>query len=296
MENILEIKRRIKAVKEIRQITGVMKMVATTKLRKAQERVESSRPFARKISEVLIDISQMAGPHLHPLMESRAVRRTCLVLFTSDQGLSGAYNANLIRHARSFLNQLPPGREVSILVVGRKGRDFFRRRNYRISGKFLGRSQYPTFALGAKIAGVITEQYRTRECDEVYLIYMRFYSPHHLEPRTFRLLPVLPATEDRGRPVGRGSWRFELSPEAILEHLIHRYIETEVYRALLEADASEKGARLAAMKTASENADELLAKLLHRLNHYRQGIITSQLTELMGGVESLAKERPEQAK
>lgn len=121
MENILEIKRRIKAVKEIRQITGVMKMVATTKLRKAQERVESSRPFARKISEVLIDISQMAGPHLHPLMESRAVRRTCLVLFTSDQGLSGAYNANLIRHARSFLNQLPPAGKFLFWWSGVKG-------------------------------------------------------------------------------------------------------------------------------------------------------------------------------
>mgnify|MGYP001176597370 CR=1 FL=1 len=289
MENILALKRRIKAVREIRQITGAMKMVATTKLRKAQERVESARPFARKISEVLIDISQLAGPHLHPLMESRPVRRTCLVLFTSDHGLSGAYNANLIRHARSFLNRLPPGREVSFLAVGRKGRDFFRRRNYRISGEFLGRSQYPTFALAAKIAGVITEQYRTGECDEVYLIYTRFYSPHHLEPRTFRLLPVRPVTEDRRRPAGRGSWQFELSPEAVLEHLIHRYIETEVYRALLEADASEKGARLAAMTTASENADELLARLIHRLNHYRQSIITNQLTELLGGVEAQEK-------
>lgn len=289
MENILELKRRIKAIKEIRQITGAMKMVATTKLRKAQERVESSRPFARKISDVLSDISRLAGPHLHPLLETRDIHRTCLVLFTSDHGLSGAYNANLIRHTRSFLNQLPPGREVYILAVGRKGWEFFRRRNYRV--RFLGRGQYPTFAQGAKIAGIIAEQYHTRECDEVYLIYTRFYTPHRLEPRTFRLLPVLPLTEDRERPAGRGSgiWSFEPSPEAILEHLSHRYLEVEVYRALLEADASEKGARLAAMTTASENADELLAKLIHRLNHYRQSIITSQLTELMGGVESLEK-------
>ncbi len=289
MENILGIKRRIKSVKEIRHITGAMKMVATTKLRKAQERVESSRPFARKINEMLIDISQLAGLHLHPLMECRDVRRICLVLFTSDQGLSGAYNANVIRHARSFLNQLPPGREVSILTVGRKGRDYFQRRNYRISWDFSGRSQLPTFALSAQIAGIIAEQYRTQECDEVYLIYTRFYSPHHLEPRTFRLLPVLPVTEEQVRPAIRGSWSFEPSPEAIVEHLIQRYIETEIYRAFLEADASEKGARLAAMTTASDNADELITKLIHRFNHYRQSIITNQLTELMGGVESLVK-------
>lgn len=289
MENILGIKRRIKAVKEIRHITGAMKMVATTKLRRAQERVEAARPFARKISEVLIDISQLAGPHLHPLMECRAVRRTCLVLFTSDQGLSGAYNANVIRHARSFLNQLPPGREVSLMTVGRKGRDYFQRRNYRICWDFSGRSQLPTFALSAKIAGIIGEQYRAQECDEVYLIYTRFYSPHHLEPRTFRLLPVLPVTEERVKPAIRGSWSFKPSPEAIVEHLIQRYIETEVYRALLEADASEKGARLAAMATASDNADELITELILRFNHYRQSIITNQLTELMGGVEALAK-------
>ncbi|HHW12659.1 MAG TPA: ATP synthase F1 subunit gamma [Firmicutes bacterium] len=288
MENILALKRRIKAVKEIKHITGAMKMVATTKLHKAQERVESSRPFARKISEVLIDLSQVAGS-FHPLMESRAVRRTCLVLFTSDQGLSGAYNANLIRHARSFLSQLPSGREVTFLTVGRKGRDYFRRKNYRIGWDFSGRNQLPTFALSAKIASIISEQYRARECDEVYLLYTRFYSPHHLEPRTFRLLPIRPVTEEQKKPAMQGSWSFEPSLEAILEHLIQRYIETEIYRALLEADASEKGARLAAMSTASDNADELIAELIHRFNHYRQGIITNQLTELMGGVEALAK-------
>lgn len=291
MENMLDIKRRIKGIKEIRHITGAMKMVATTKLRKAQERVEASRPFARKISEVLQDLNKLTGRIHHPLMEARTVKRVGLVVVTSDKGLCGAYNSNVLRYTLSYINKLPEGQEVSIIAVGRKGRDFFRRRDYELCGDFSDVSYHPTFLQATKIAELIMKEYLKKQLDQVEMIYSRFYTAHLQKPRRFRLLPIVPPEEGRTR-VDRmqdstGAWIFDPSPAEILDHLIPRYVEAEIYRALLEADAGEKGARMTSMGAASDNADEIIAKLARNYNRFRQATITNELSELMGGVEVL---------
>jgi len=287
MDSMLDIKRRIKGIKDIRHITGAMKMVAATKLRRAQARVEASRPFARKISEVLIDLYQLAGSDLHPLMAMREPRRVGLIVVTSDRGLCGAYNSNVIRHCLAFQNQLPKAEEVSLIAVGRKGRDYFRRRNAKFIGEFVDVSAHPTFFQAQKIAGLVMKKYLDKEIDEAYIIYSRFYSAHRQKPRRFRLLPIVPLEDMKTKQSNRISWVFEPSPQTILEHLIPRYIEAEVYRALLEADAGEKGARMTSMGAASDNADEIIARLAKNYNCYRQTEITNQLAELMGGVEAL---------
>lgn len=285
----MEIKRRIRGIKEIRHITRAMKMVAATKLKRAQERVESSRPFARKISEVLIDIYRLAGKALHPLMEIREVKNVGLVVVTSDRGLNGAYNSNVIRYTLSYINELPAGANVSIIAVGRKGRDYFRRRGYHLLGEFIDVSHYPTFHQASQVAGLIMDKYLSKEIDEVFIVYSRFYSAHRQRPRKFRLLPIVPLEGKGPETSTRGTWIFEPSPEAILNHLIPRYVEAEVFRALLEADAGEKGARMTSMGAATDSADEMILKLSQDYNRSRQGVITRELTELMGGVEALRR-------
>ncbi|HEY8345169.1 MAG TPA: ATP synthase F1 subunit gamma [Bacillota bacterium] len=288
MENILEIKRRMKGIKEIRHLTGAMKLVAATKLRKAQERVEASRPFAKKISEVVQDLYELAGKNLHPLMEVRTVKRVGLVVVTSDRGLCGAYNSNILRHALSCINALPKEQEVSIIAIGRKGRDFFRRRGYKLSWEFCGESSRPTFLQAAQIAELIMKEFLAREVDQVDIIYSRFYNAYLQKPRRFRLLPIAPAAADTRVPQRpAANWVFDPSPAELLDHLIPRYVEAQIYRALLEADVGEKGARMTSMGAASDNAEEIMAKLAQRYNRYRQTIITNELSELMGGVEGL---------
>lgn len=288
MENILEIKRRMKGIKEIRHLTGAMKLVAATKLRKAQERVEASRPFAKKISEVVQDLYELAGKNLHPLMEVRTVKRVGLVVVTSDRGLCGAYNSNILRYALSCINALPKEQEVSIIAIGRKGRDFFRRRGYKLSWEFCGESSRPTFLQAAQIAELIMKEFLAREVDQVDIIYSRFYNAYLQKPRRFRLLPIAPAAADTRVPQRpAANWVFDPSPAELLDHLIPRYVEAQIYRALLEADVGEKGARMTSMGAASDNAEEIMVKLAQRYNRYRQTIITNELSELMGGVEGL---------
>ena len=290
MEGILEIRRRIRSVREIRHITRAMKMVAATKLRRAQERVEASRPFARKINEVLLDIYHLAGKdsgrvRLHPLMEIRQVKKVALIVITSDKGLCGAYNSNVIRYAMANMRAREEKPELSVVAVGRKGRDYFRRINVPIVGESIDERIFATYARAQKIAKMVIPLFHEKEIDEVNIVYSRFYSAHKQRPRMFRLLPIVPLEPVTLQPI-RAAWIFEPSPKEILDHLIPRYVEAEIYRALLEAEAGEKGARMTSMGAATDNADDIINELSVRFNRSRQTVITREITELMGGVEA----------
>lgn len=290
MESILEIRRRIRSVKEIRHITRAMKMVAATKLRRSQDRVEASRPFARKINEVLIDIYQLAGRvsgrvRLHPLMEVRPRRKVALIVITSDKGLTGAYNSNVVRYASAFMQNQTERPEFGIVAIGRKGRDYFRRLKLPIWGEFVDDPEFASFGRAREIAKHVIQLFESKEVDEVNIVYSRFYSATRQKPRMFRVLPIIPIEPVTVQPL-RSAWVFEPSPQDILDHLVPRYVEAEVYRALLEADAGEKGARMTSMGAATDSADHIIQDLSIQFNRSRQALITRELSELMGGVEA----------
>lgn len=290
MEGILEIRRRIRSVKEIRHITRAMKMVAATKLKRSQDRVEASRPFARKINEVLIDIYQLAGAvsgrvRLHPLMEVRPRRKVALIVITSDKGLTGAYNSNVLRYTSAFMQNQTDQPEYGIIAVGRKGRDYFRRLKVPIMGEFVDDPEFASFRKARQIAKHVTELFESKQVDEVNIVYSRFYSATRQRPRMFRVLPIIPIEPVQLQPI-RSAWVFEPSPQDILDHLVPRYVEAEIYRALLEADAGEKGARMTSMGAATDSADSIIQDLSVQYNRSRQSLITREISELMGGVEA----------
>ncbi|HHZ19451.1 MAG TPA: ATP synthase F1 subunit gamma [Firmicutes bacterium] len=290
MQGVLEIRRRIRSVREIHHITRAMKMVAATKIKYARERVEASRPFARKINEVLLDIYHLAGRvsgagKLHPLMETRPPRKVALIVITSDRGLAGAYNSNILRYTMAHIRNRADHPEFGIIAVGRKGRDYFRRLNRQLLGEFIDAPEMASFARAREIAAHVIPMFLRKEIDEVDIIYSRFYSAHKQRPRLFRLLPIVPVEPAELQPL-RAAWVFEPSPQDILEHLIPRYIEAEIYRSLLEAAAGEQGARMTSMGAATDNAEKILKELTLQYNHSRQSLITRELTELMGGVEA----------
>lgn len=290
MQSLLEIRRRIKGVREIRHITGAMKLVAATHLKRAQERVNNARPFARKISEVLVDLNALPADSLHPLMQVRPVNRVLYVVVTSDKGLAGSYNQSIIRATTDHIHSLAGTPATCFIAVGKKGLDYFRRMNMEVVGEYTGISRHPAFSHAVQIAGQVMQMYRTRQVDEVYMVYSRFYSVTVQRPRHFRLLPIIPIQSEIDPEEAAREWIFEPSPVRILDHLVPRYVETEIYRALLEADAGERGARMTSMSAASDNAEKLINELVIKYNHSRQSIITREITELAGGAELIRKD------
>lgn len=290
MQGVLKVRRRIRSVREIYQITRAMKMVAATKLKKAQERVEASRPFARMINEVLLDIYRLAGKvsgagKLHPLMETRPPKKVAMIVVTADRGLSGTYNSNILRYTMAHIGNRTDRPEFGIIAVGRRGRDYFRRMNMQLWGEFIDAPEAASFTRAREIAAQVISMFSRKEIDEVNIVYSRFYSAHKQHPRIFRLLPIVPVDPVEIQPL-RAAWIFEPSPQDILEYLIPRYVEAGIYRSLLEADAGEKGARMTSMGAATDNAEKILNELSLQYNRSRQALITRELTELMGGVEA----------
>lgn len=285
MESLLELRRRIRGVREIRHITRAMKLVAATHLKRAQERVNDARPFARKISEVLVDLNAIASDRLHPLMQVRPVKRVLYIVITSDKGLAGSYNANIIRATIDHLRSLPGNPEADIIAVGKKGRDYFNRNGYHVIADHIGITHRPAFSHAVEVAKQVTQLFQAKQVDEVNIVHSRFYSVVVQKPRHFRLLPIIPIESSVDPEKALREWIFEPSPRSILEHLIPRYVETEIYRALLEADAGERGARMTSMSAASDNAEDLIGKLVMKYHHSRQGMITREITELAGGAE-----------
>jgi F-type H+-transporting ATPase subunit gamma len=292
MANLLDIRRRIKSVKNTQQITKAMKMVSAAKLKRAQDRVVAARPFANKMTEVLSELAARADENFHhPLLDARGDERYLVVVVTADKGLAGAFNANLIKAAQAFVRDHSK-KNLEMLAVGRKGRDFFRRRDVNIVGEYVGLTGKGRVELSEAldVARDVTRRFtEDEELDKVFLIYNEFRSVLQQRVVVEQLLPVSRAEEnteevtDPTRSATFVDYIYEQSPEEIFGQLLPRLIETQVYRALLESVASEQGARMTAMDAASKNAGELIDTLTLNMNRIRQAGITREIIEIVSG-------------
>jgi F-type H+-transporting ATPase subunit gamma len=288
MANLLDIRRRIKSVKNTEQITKAMKMVSASKLRRAQERVINARPFAQKMAEVLADLaSQTSEDFQHPLLDQRGDERYLVVLVTADKGLCGAFNANLIKAAQVFIRE-HPGKQIEFLTVGRKGRDFFRRRA-EVTGEYIGLTGKGSveFSEALEVADDIIKRFtETEEVDKVFLIFAEFKTVLTQRIVVEQLLPISQTKTDDGKTEAI-DYIYEQPPAEVFARLLPRLIETQIFRALLESIASEQGARMTAMDAASKNAGELISTLTLNLNRARQAAITREIIEIVSGASAL---------
>lgn len=282
MASARDIRRRIKSVKNIQQITKAMKMVAAARLRRAQERAIASKPYTQKIREVLASVAVNARDASHPLLAVREVNKTGYLVLSADKGLAGAYSSNLIKEV---LPQVRGNDNAKLVTVGRKARDYFKRRGYTIDGEYTGFSERPSYQDAAKLAELMADKFATGEYDEIYLTYTHFYSPINQKPTTIKLLPVAEVGE--GEEMPQTEYIFEPSANEVLNLLLPRYLETVIYGALLQSAASELGSRMTAMGSATDNAQELISKLTLNYNKVRQATITREISEIVGGAEAL---------
>ncbi|MFV9510410.1 ATP synthase F1 subunit gamma [Tepidibacillus sp. LV47] len=286
MQGTREIKRRIRSVQNTQQITKAMKMVAAAKLRRAQERAEASRPYTDKIRQVIGAIAANTEDVSHPLLEKREVKKTGYIVITSDRGLAGGYNANILRLLTNTLKERHHANdEYSIFVIGRKGRDFLKKRNYPLIGEIVGLSDNPQFADIKQIAKTAVAMYADKVFDELYIVYNRFKSAISQRPVVEKLLPL---TDLSNQDENFSSYEFEPSAIEVLNDLLPRYAETMIYNALLNAKASEHGARMTAMGNATDNATEMIATLTLNYNRARQASITQEISEIVGGANALS--------
>ena len=295
MPNLLDIRRRIKSVKNTQQITKAMKMVSAAKLKRAQDRVVTARPFANKMMEVLAELAKRTDENFHhPLLDLRGDQRYLLVLITADKGLCGAFNTNLTKAAQAFMRE-NSDKTIELMAIGRKGRDFFRNRRAVIAGEFLGLTGKGRveFSEALEVARAIIKLYTDdKEIDKVFLIYNEFKSVLSQRVVLEQLLPVSRAKEAEPetksqQPLTLVDYVYEQSPEQMFSRLLPRLIETQIFRALLESVASEHGARMTAMDSASKNASELIDTLTLNMNRVRQAAITNEIIEVVSGAAAL---------
>jgi F-type H+-transporting ATPase subunit gamma len=285
MPSLGDIKRRIKSVKNTEQITKAMKMVSAAKLRRAQEDILAARPYADKMLELISALSADVSAEEHPLLARAETNRVELILITSDRGLCGSFNVNLLRTAERFIEENPTS-EVSLNLIGRRGVDYFKRRRTRTTGSRPLAIKRPDYAFAAAIAREVIASHLKQAPGEVYLIYSAFRSALSQRPVVQKLLPVTPLEATEGVKES-GVYLFEPSEAELLEMLLPKSVEVQVFRALLESAASEHGARMTAMDSASKNAAEMIDYLTLRYNRARQATITKELMEIIGGAEAL---------
>ena len=283
MANIRDIRRRINSAKNIQQITRAMKFVSAARLRKAQDRVISARPYARQMVAVLNSLATRVPEAAHPLLAQRGDDRIELVVITADRGLCGAYNTNIIRKALDFLIR-HSDKKVDLNILGKRGRDFFRRRSYSVRHEAIGVLAKPTFADAAAIARDLIEEFTKGEKDQIWLVYNEFKSV--VQQRVI-MEPILPIQRlENPDDIGRLDYLYDEPPAEIFSNLLPRHVEAQIFRALLEAAASEQGARMAAMEAATNNAGEMIEGLTLHANKVRQAGITKELIEVVSGAVS----------
>jgi F-type H+-transporting ATPase subunit gamma len=287
MPSLRDIKRKITSVKKTQQITKAMKMVAAAKLRRAQDRVIAARPYSRKMLAVIANLAVRVERAQHPLLAKREPTKVKLVVLTSDRGLCGAYNTNILRKAVEAVKQLKAeGKEVKVNVVGRKGRDFFRKRSAYTLGKVWSDLGMIDYEKAADVGKNIVERFTAAETDEVYLLYNEFKSVIQQKVTLEKLLPIEPPAE--ADPfMAAVDYLYEPSAEAILSSILPKHIEVQLYRAMLESQASEMGARMTAMDSATRNAKDMIERLTLKFNKQRQAAITKEISEIVGGAEAL---------
>jgi len=285
MPSLIDIRRRIRTVRNTQQITKAMKMVSAAKLRRAQERVIAARPYAAMLRDILADVASAVATSeqaaAHPLLAKRAEERIQLILFTADRGLAGAFNSNLIKGAQRFLDD-NRGKRVELELFGRKGWDFFRKRGAAISGEVIGLSEKFTFTDAAALARKVSERYAAAEVDSVYLLYNEFKSVIAQKLTLARILPV--ALPEDKRTI---DFLYEQPADILLGSLLPRYVEISVYSAMLESGAAQQAARMTAMDSATSNASEVIDRLTLYMNRVRQASITKEIIEVVSGAAAL---------
>ena len=280
MANVRDIRRRIRSAKNIQQITRAMKFVSAARLRRAQERVIAARPYARQMLEVLKSLSARVPVDSHPLLAQREqVNKIELVVITADRGMCGAYNTNIIRSALEFLSEHPD--KVELNIIGKRGRDFFRRRPYPVHSEVSNILQKLSFADAVAIAKDLIDGFANGGQDEVWLLYNEFKSVVQQRIVCERLLPIERMPDPEGD--GELDYIYDEPPETIFANLLPRFVEAQVFRAMLEAAASEQGARMSAMEAATNNAAEMIDSLTLYANKIRQAGITNDLIEVVSG-------------
>ena len=289
MPSLLDLRRRIRAVKSTQQITKAMKMISASKLRRAQERVVGARPFALQMQRVLNSVASRVGASAHPLLAEREPgpdSKVMLIVVTADKGLCGSFNTNIIKTASTFIVSVA-GAPVELGLVGRKGRDFFRRRGFEVRIEEVGIFQKVRYADAQRIAHAAIDEFTSGRASKVFIVYNEFKSVMQQRVVTEQLLPI-PVGQDAGEPrAAQTEYLYEPVPEAIFEELLPRHIEVQVYRALLESAASEHAARMTAMDAASKNSGEIIDTLTLHMNKVRQAAITREIIEVVSGAQAL---------
>ena len=300
MPSLLDIRRRIRAVKSTQQITKAMKMVAASRLRRAQERIQHARPFAIEMLRVLNSLAMRVDPSSHPLLDERKTRKangkTLLFVITADRGLAGSFNANAIKAASTFIVE-DPAREVALGLIGRRGRDFFARRGFEVRYEQVNLFQALQYSHACDIAREAMAAFIDGAVDGVYLIYNEFRSVMQQRIVVERLLPIprldiepaspKPGSEGAAAAGPQIDYLYEPTPEELFKTLIPRHVEVQVFRALLESNAAFYAAQMTAMDSASRNAAEMIDQLTLYMNKVRQAAITREIIEVVSGAEAL---------
>jgi F-type H+-transporting ATPase subunit gamma len=289
MATIRQLRQRRKVAQNIQQITKAMKMVAAARLKRAQDRVTAARPYAATMREMLTSLANAVGGEVeHPLLAARPARNLGFLIVTSDRGLAGSYNSAILRRAMEILRDFDKNR-VKLYIAGRKGIQFFRRRGFNIVEEFTVNSTGITFEEARQITRTVWTEFETEKIDQLVLVYTKFLSPISQKPMDVQLLPIQQLVPDAAaqRVVSDEDYIFEPAADVLLGALLPRYVEGQVYQALLEATASEHGARMTAMSSATDNAGKMISTLTLFINRARQAGITREISEIVGGAEAL---------
>ena len=291
MPSLKSIKKRISSTKSTRQITKAMKMVSAAKLRRAQEAVVAARPYANKLQQVIGSLARREDQDAHPLLAKRGQGKALVVLVTSDRGLCGGFNGNVSKAVERHIRANPDGYEqLDLLLIGRKGNDYLKRRPgmniFKVYENFLGTGQV-TYAPASLIGTELVELFESEQYDAVFLAYNAFRSAISQEPQIVQLLPVVPVVAEGDTGEYQADYLYEPDVTEVLGQLLPKYVEVQLFRAFLESVASEHGARMSAMDSASKNATEMIGKLTLQYNRARQAAITKELMEIISGAESI---------
>ena len=286
MATIRDLRIKIKSTRNIQQITKAMKMVATARLKRAQQQLESTRPYARKIAEVTLDLASLTPWSFNPLLRPHSkVKRVLILVFTGDRGMAGGFHQKIADGAYQFSLKFQDQAEVSFYLLGSKGYQRFASRKFPVFKRYPSGVTGVPYAEVQKLAKELSTFYLNEEFDQIYLYYSKFYSTVTQKPRAFQLLPIDPSKARKKEE--HGLFIFEPNQENILDNILPRYIESEVYRAFLETEVGELGARMTAMSSATDNAGELIEHYQLLMNRIRQSQITTEIAEIVGGAEAL---------
>jgi F-type H+-transporting ATPase subunit gamma len=291
MPSLIDIRRRIRSVKNTQQLTKALKMVSAAKLRRAQERVLGARPYARSLEQMLASVAAAAQGNeraqANPLLARREEKAVQFLVVTSDRGQAGAFNANLLRVAQGAINERA-GKTITIEAIGRKGRDYFRRRGFTLSGEHLGLTNKPEYAQAKAIAQILIDRYESGQVDAVYLAGNEFKSMLSSDVKLRKLLPIeLPESKGADKDATPQDYIFEEPPEVVLAMLLPKYVEVAVWQAIIESTAAEHAARMTAMDAATSNASQVIEKLTLYMNRVRQASITKEIIEIVSGAAAL---------